>query len=92
MEILNGIVFTEEGKFSSQPVYTDGEHISSHPSGETLDVKGLYVLPGLVDIHIHGYAGTDFCDGNPDGLRRMAEQLACQGVTSFLGTTNGFWP
>ena len=90
MEILNGIVFTEEGKFSSQPVYTDGEHISSHPSGETLDVKGLYVLPGLVDIHIHGYAGTDFCDGNPDGLRRMAEQLACQGVTSFLGTTMAF--
>ncbi len=51
---------------------------------------GLYVLPGLVDIHIHGYAGTYFCDGDPQGLRRMAERLACEGVTSFLGTTMSF--
>lgn len=90
MEIQNGIVFTEDRKFSQQPVYTEGERFSASPSGETLDARGLYVLPGLVDIHIHGYAGTDFCDGDPEGLRRMAERLACEGVTSFLGTTMSF--
>ena len=92
MEILNGIVFTDEGKFSSQPVYTDGEYISSHPSGETLDVKGLYVLPGLVDIHIHGYAGTDFCDGNPDGLAPYGRTARLPGSNKFSRHHDGFWP
>ena len=63
MEIRNGTVFTEKGEFSQETVYTDGERFSHAPSGETLDARGLYVLPGLVDIHIHGYAGADFCDG-----------------------------
>lgn len=90
MEIRNGTVFTEKGEFSQETVYTDGERFSHAPSGETLDARGLYVLPGLVDIHIHGYAGADFCDGEPEGLRRMAERLAREGVTSFLGTTMSF--
>ncbi len=33
---------------------------SIHPSeaAKTVDVSGLYVTPGLVDIHVHVYAGT----------------------------------
>ena len=46
-----------------------------------------------MDIHIHGAAGSDFCDGM-DGsdkyVRAMQKYLGSQGVTSFLGTTMAF--
>ena len=54
---------------------------------EIVDARGLYVLPGLIDIHTHGCAGFDFCDGSRQGIDTMAAYLAQQGVTSFLGTT-----
>ncbi len=34
------------------------EHIQAAPGGKVVDVTGLYVTPGLVDIHVHAYAGT----------------------------------
>ncbi|HIS86037.1 MAG TPA: N-acetylglucosamine-6-phosphate deacetylase, partial [Candidatus Faecivicinus avistercoris] len=38
------------------------------PEGvETLDAKGNYVIPGLVDMHIHGYMGEDASDGSFEG-------------------------
>ena len=33
-------------------------HIPSSAALKTIDVKGLYVTPGLIDIHVHVYAGT----------------------------------
>src|SRR4051794_9393169 len=33
-------------------------NIPASQAGKTIDVKGLYVTPGLVDIHVHVYAGT----------------------------------
>src|SRR5271156_6375591 len=33
-------------------------HIPSDAALKTIDVKGLYVTPGLIDIHVHVYAGT----------------------------------
>ena len=41
------------------------------------------MIPGLVDIHVHGCAGADFSDGDYAGLVRMARHLARRGVTSF---------
>ena len=54
---------------------------------DAVNLCGAVVLPGLVDIHIHGSAGADFSDGDADGLRRMARYLALHGVTSFLPTS-----
>ena len=34
------------------------EHIQAGPGAKVVDVSGLYVTPGLVDIHVHVYAGT----------------------------------
>ena len=33
-------------------------HIPAADALKTIDVKGLYVTPGLIDIHVHVYAGT----------------------------------
>ena len=54
---------------------------------EILDAENHYVIPGLVDMHIHGYMGEDASDGSFEGLKTMARGVAKNGVTSFLPTT-----
>ena len=58
------------------------------PSGiETIDAKGGYVSPGLIDLHIHGYLGKDVCDGEEESIRTISEGIVANGVTGFLPTT-----
>ena len=58
------------------------------PAGaELIDATGCYVSPGLVDVHIHGYLGEDASDGVAEGIRKMAEGVMKNGVTTFLPTT-----
>lgn len=62
-------------------------------ASEIIDAKGAYVCPGLVDVHIHGYLGADVSDGDKAGIRKMAEGIVKNGVTSFLPTTMTVsWP
>lgn len=99
MIIKNGQVFNSNGRFIPADVELAGDRIVKvAPAGtlhgdEELDAAGKYVIPGFVDIHIHGAAGSDFCDGM-DGsdkyVRAMQKYLGSQGVTSFLGTTMAF--
>ncbi len=53
----------------------------------TLDATGCVVLPGFVDVHIHGSAGVDVMDASRAGLARLSRFLARHGVTGFLPTT-----
>lgn len=49
-----------------------------------------YIIPGLVDIHLHGCMGVDFCDlagKNSDALNKMTEYEKSVGVTSICPTT-----
>jgi len=54
---------------------------------EIIDAEGLYVSPGFIDTHIHGYQRDDASDADPEGIRRMARAMVKNGVTSFLPTT-----
>ena len=93
MKIVNGILFTESGFYRGTLQVENGGIVSiAAPSPEDgregcVDAAGGYVLPGLLDIHIHGYAGCDASDPDPQALRRMARAMAREGVTGFLGTT-----
>ena len=88
MIIRNGHVFLQETGFTDISVGTEGDRISALGSGngQELDASGKYVLPGFVDIHMHGANNADFCDGTREALSTIGLFEAQQGVTSFLGT------
>lgn len=46
-----------------------------------------YLVPGFIDMHIHGAGGADVMDGTPEALGVIADLLAAEGVTGFLATT-----
>lgn len=54
---------------------------------QMIDAKGCYVLPGFIDLHIHGYASHDTMDDSDVALRLISERILENGVTSFLPTT-----
>lgn len=57
------------------------------PAGAALvDVSGSYVVPGFVDVHVHGVLGHDTLDG-PGAVAQIAAELPRFGVTAFCPTT-----
>lgn len=45
------------------------------------------VVPGFIDEHVHGAAGSDAMDGTMEDLGKIANALASEGTTAFLATT-----
>ena len=88
MQITGGWVYDPEEGFAERTVCTDGEKIArSSGDAQNLDASGCYVLPLLIDLHIHGYAGADVGSAEPAELERMARALLMQGVGAFCPTT-----
>ncbi len=89
----NGQLF-REGFFHRQDLFTDADgricDRSEADHSEVLDVRGAYVIPGLVDIHTHGCAGYDFSDADEKGLKEIAAYLCRVGVTSFCPASMTF--
>jgi N-acetylglucosamine-6-phosphate deacetylase len=51
-----------------------------------IDLDGLTLFPGFIDLHIHGAVGVDMMDASTDDLHRVKEFLARNGVTAWLPT------
>ncbi|ENH97718.1 N-acetylglucosamine-6-phosphate deacetylase [Gracilibacillus halophilus YIM-C55.5] len=45
------------------------------------------LIPGMIDVHIHGVAGADTMDATQEAIQTMATHLPKEGTTSFLATT-----
>ncbi len=56
------------------------------PGLEAIDLSGATLLPGFIDVHIHGSAGIDVMDATPEQLAEVSDFLATQGVTGWLPT------
>lgn len=52
-----------------------------------VDAQGKRLLPGFIDLHVHGAMGHEVMDASPTGMEEMARFYASHGVTSFLATT-----
>ena len=53
---------------------------------EALDLSGLTLFPGFIDIHIHGAVGVDVNAANAGDLQTVGRFLAKNGVTAWLPT------
>ncbi|MFG6147731.1 N-acetylglucosamine-6-phosphate deacetylase [Halobacillus sp. B23F22_1] len=79
--IENGSLYVENGKITA---------IARHSFGGadvTIEGKGRALVPGFIDVHIHGANGHDVMDSSEEALRGMAAVLPQEGTTSFLATT-----
>ncbi len=52
------------------------------------DYENLRIIPGLIDIHCHGYNGMDLNYATSAGIKSWQEGLLQEGVTSFMATTS----
>ena len=53
---------------------------------QQVDCEGMYIMPGLVDVHTHGRAGYDFNTANADDCRIMRKAYASVGTTTVMAT------
>ena len=71
----------------------DGEHITDVVAGPRaggaathFDLSNHYIVPGFIDVHVHGVEGVDTLDGG-DAIRTMSQRMPRFGVTAFCPTT-----
>ncbi|MNO47916.1 N-acetylglucosamine-6-phosphate deacetylase [compost metagenome] len=77
-------VWISEGKIMK----IDTEDLSI-PEGdyEQLDGGGHLLVPGMIDVHIHGANGFDMMDGTEKSIQEVSSACASSGCTSFLATS-----
>ena len=54
---------------------------------DAIDLKGNYLAPGFIDLHLHGALGRDTMEATPEAFRTICEYHASGGTTSLLLTT-----
>ncbi|WP_274650808.1 N-acetylglucosamine-6-phosphate deacetylase [Paenibacillus humicola] len=52
-----------------------------------LDGGGCLLIPGMIDVHIHGADGFDMMDGTAESVEAVSRACARSGCTSFLATS-----
>ncbi|MGN4447372.1 N-acetylglucosamine-6-phosphate deacetylase [Bacillus cereus group sp. MYBK79-1] len=59
----------------------------SQENEAVLDAAGKIVIPGMIDVHIHGGYDIDAMDANSDGLVTLGKEMLKEGVTTYFPTT-----
>jgi N-acetylglucosamine-6-phosphate deacetylase len=94
--IVNGTVITPVKEIPDGLVLIEGDRIKEvgtrtqievPPEAEVIDVKGAYISPGFIDLHLHGAWGGDVSAGTEQDLFKISAGLVRGGTTSFLPTT-----
>jgi N-acetylglucosamine-6-phosphate deacetylase len=76
-----GTIIIDAGRIAAiEPAAVD-------PGGATtVDASDCYIVPGFIDVHVHGIEGHDTLDG-ADAVAQIASRLPRYGVTAFCPTT-----
>lgn len=86
MKIIGGSVFCADHKMHQMDLcFENGVITETSDSGE-YDATGCYVLPGLIDTHVHGAFGVEFYMSDDDIVPAL-DFLATRGVTSIAAST-----
>ncbi|WP_079506795.1 N-acetylglucosamine-6-phosphate deacetylase [Mesobacillus jeotgali] len=82
--IEKGFIYIKDGKIAETgPVSSLPHH---HAEVVELPEENT-IIPGFIDVHIHGAGGADAMDATVDALTTIASTLPAEGTTSFLATT-----
>lgn len=89
MIIRNGMVLKENGTFEKDEILIQNDRLVSQGSSDDtiVDATGLYIITGLMDLHFHGCAGYDFCDGTKEALLAITKYEAENGITTICPAT-----
>lgn len=80
---LKHVQITEEGV---KTVFNIDDDLSSL-SEKTIECRGAYFLmPGMLDTHVHGQGGVDFVEANEEGLETIVSALGETGLSYALAT------
>ena len=92
-QILNGRFLTPQGWLEGGSVIIDGNKILAVSNSdlhivdaEIIDAKGCYVVPGGVELHVHGGGGRDFMEGTEEAFRVAIKAHMKHGTTSIFPT------
>ncbi len=94
--ILAGVIYTPTEAIQNGVVLINGHRIAKvgsrdqvrvPASATVIDNHDRIVVPGFIDMHIHGAAGYDLMEASPEAVSAVATYLARHGVTAFLATT-----
>ncbi len=92
-KIVGGRIFTPQGWIKDGTIVVkDGKiaEISNGPieieGAEVIDAKGNNVVPGGIELHIHGGGGRDFMEGTEEAFRVAIQAHAKHGTTSIYPT------
>ncbi len=83
-EIHDAVVLVEDGLITAVGPRSE---IAVPASATRLDMPDATLIPGFVDVHVHGAGGHDVMEATPESLDAVAASLARGGTTSFVATT-----
>lgn len=82
--LANHTLTIEDGQIASMRPASTGEGLKTD---RVIEADGMWVVPGFIDVHVHGANGFDAMDAAPEAIHGMATYFARHGVTSYLPTT-----
>lgn len=92
-QIINGHILTPQGWMKDGSVLiSDGKILEITNSdlaviGATVvDARGMYIVPGLVAMHVHGGGGSDFTEATPEAFRTAVKAHLAHGATTIFPT------
>jgi N-acetylglucosamine-6-phosphate deacetylase len=80
-EIEGGTVVIEDGR-----ILQVGEGLRPPPQATVTELPDTTLVPGFIDIHVHGGGGFSLATRNPEEVRSYARWVVAKGVTSFLAS------
>ncbi len=83
MRLTGARVYTEKFIFEERELSFEEGCIVAHASDGEEEHSGCLIIPGLIDLHFHGAAGHDFCDGTREALSAISRYEARCGVTGI---------
>lgn len=92
-QIINGKILTPQGWLNNGSVLMQDNKILEVTNcdlaivgAKLIDAKGMYIVPGGVEIHVHGGGGRDFMEGTEDAFRAAVHAHMLHGTTSIFPT------